>query len=97
MVWFYLAIAKSLASDYNVFQSHYGLILSVKSDVVGQRFDELSIPLWSDFILSESGKDRQKLFAFNPTMVWFYPAYSQYHTASVTTFQSHYGLILSWL
>ena len=62
----------------------------------------LSIPLWSDFIQTESAAPLRSRSAFNPTMVWFY--HNRYsgeilddNTIIIydTLFQSHYGLILS--
>ena len=55
------------------FQSHYGLILSVGYPEWPVYFNQLSIPLWSDFILRLSVEKRYSLpSTFNPTMVWFY-------------------------
>ena len=56
----------------------------------------LSIPLWSDFIISDWNTVQRVLCpTFNPTMVWFYrPTYLAAYEYT-KTFQSHYGLILS--
>ena len=78
------------------FQSHYGLILSVRNSwvVFGRVF--LSIPLWSDFIELRDDVVEISTYTFNPTMVWFYRTTSSaYLTSSTGIFQSHYGLILS--
>ncbi len=62
-------------------------------------FQKLSIPLWSDFIFSSIYPSSAVVFAFNPTMVWFYlistPRYGSSCAPHGEHFQSHYGLILS--
>ena len=50
MVWFYLKVRNGKVLATNIFQSHYGLILSFFEPVLNQRPKFLSIPLWSDFI-----------------------------------------------
>ena len=50
MVWFYPLSVISIALLIIFFQSHYGLILSYSSRRTSDFFQQLSIPLWSDFI-----------------------------------------------
>ena len=96
MVWFYLYYQKIISSAKRDFQSHYGLILSSFFHSMYCRRWELSIPLWSDFIVG----------------VFLTPRYAtknfQSHYGLILSFrrrrrrgrrrccfQSHYGLILS--
>ncbi len=94
------------------FQSHYGLILSTSArkslknftetfnPTIGVRkwgWEKLSIPLWSDFIISLMPQIRICRKTFNPTMVWFYRAPDLPLQRYGNGFQSHYGLILSYL
>ena len=53
MVWFYPidAVREWCETGEVAFQSHYGLILSLSKLSVHVRFFDLSIPLWSDFII----------------------------------------------
>ena len=60
-----------------------------------QKAWRLSIPLWSDFILTNSYCCFGKITAFNPTMVWFYLKNDEIRELYWEHFQSHYGLILS--
>ena len=95
MVWFYQTITKVLKYAVKGFQSHYGLILSVSdwnSEVCRK---SLSIPLWSDFIMSILNCCDDLIFSFNPTMVWFYLIWMAECKEMYIFFQSHYGLILS--
>ena len=57
--------------------------------------NKLSIPLWSDFIYSFNLSVLVNGTPFNPTMVWFYRSFTFSSAIACTSFQSHYGLILS--
>ena len=99
MVWFYLFTCTSLtiivAGSFNPTMVWFYLTALVYYVVVKR---ELSIPLWSDFILlSTTFQTRKDELTFNPTMVWFYPhPLLLYVFHRFRDFQSHYGLILSW-
>ena len=55
MVWFYLnySTAQQNKKEFT-FQSHYGLILSYLNSCTWRQICDLSIPLWSDFIMREA-------------------------------------------
>ncbi len=118
MVWFYPKLFVDLNALLN-FQSHYGLILSKLDSVVdwlknipfnptmvwfyhSTKFSErcllhnLSIPLWSDFIIPVVVKATGWIVSFQSHygLILSYP-YQIANLPDVTSFQSHYGLILS--
>ena len=73
--------------ELNVFQSHYGLILSRYEGYKVCHKPRLSIPLWSDFICILYHFIGSFLKTFNPTMVWFYLRYTSFSIAHyVNTF-----------
>ena len=52
MVWFYQVPFSHFTPSRTHFQSHYGLILSTSVSLYGIFVKNLSIPLWSDFIVA---------------------------------------------
>ena len=76
LVWFYLL--NSISS--RTFLA--GLSIPFWSDFIGEGWDvdfcscELSIPFWSDFIIIPNDIAESMSLAFNPILVWFYPAVS---------------------
>ncbi len=81
-------------SDWS-FQSHYGLILSLHSvEIVVRNFVAFNPTMVWFYRSEQRSTGICSTPAFNPTMVWFYQIWSSQHRSS-TTFQSHYGLILS--
>ena len=95
LVWFYLcSVCKKIKVHFCFFQSHFGLILSVK-----KQLDGIKVPTFQShfgLILShhKGPKDSQGL-SFNPILVWFYLVRSAQQLEKRKNFQSHFGLILS--
>jgi len=54
------------------FQSHFGLILSWCGSNRQDDICKLSIPFWSDFILTSPVTYFKDFTSFNPVLVWFY-------------------------
>ncbi len=77
------------------FQSHYGLILSIGEldDIYAE--DDLSIPLWSDFISMKRHTKSWSNTLSIPLWSDFIHRHLQQVESYLSLFQSHYGLILS--
>ena len=97
LVWFYHVLTIFANHVYFIFQSHFGLILSLKSTSTVNGISSLSIPFWSDFIELRIWKTSTPKMAFNPILVWFYRASSSLSPYFSASFQSHFGLILSYV
>ena len=97
MVWFYLLTLFGTFTGSKSFQSHYGLILSIHCYQNWLHVKALSIPLWSDFILSLMAARiaGRSLSLSIPLWSDFIFQIFYYFDYNAETFQSHYGLILS--
>ena len=84
-----------IVDKVEIFQSHYGLILSIKKLSALQRDIDLSIPLWSDFIfkLVEECELEEESFQSHYGLILSSVIASLSSMSS--SFQSHFGLILS--
>ena len=94
MVWFYLEKSVITHRCGSYFQSHYGLILSKWKVGEVRPHGTLSIPLWSDFITEKAAKMAGLLTLSIPLWSDFIPERVILYKCK-TSFQSHYGLILS--
>ena len=73
MVWFYLTEKPDIKFSKNLFQSHYGLILSMNS-LYGSFYEKITFnPTMVWFYRNARIPDSSMIKrTFNPTMVWFY-------------------------
>ena len=74
MVWFYLNALPSTDSPltFTFNPTMVWFYLKMRHPGWLSWVSELSIPLWSDFIIDNEGTRVSKEVPFNPTMVWFY-------------------------
>ena len=96
LVWFYPSTLCELPLSKDSFQSHFGLILSIRLLLMMssctstfQSHFGLILSMWKTPHLNKL------LLAFNPILVWFYRVYARKRPKDCKSFQSHFGLILS--
>ncbi len=86
-----------MTTEEAIFQSHFGLILSLCRNVLHNVAPELSIPFWSDFISSHVilSPSLRRDFQSHFGLILSKDMIRVLIKDKVENFQSHFGLILS--